>query len=65
MVEQRVEEPGEGLQLVGIEVLDLVDAEDERLLADEGQLGEGQQDLLDLVVIAQHDRFLAVDLQAE
>ena len=54
MVEQGVEEPGEGLELVGVEVLDLVDAEDERLTADEGQPGEGQQDLLDLLVVAEH-----------
>ena len=51
MVEQGVEEPGEGLELVGVEVLDLVDAEDERLSADEGELGQGQQDLLDLLVV--------------
>ena len=65
MIEERVQESDEGLQLLGVEVIDLVDAEDQGLMAIEGQTGECPQDLLGLLVVADHGRRGAFGLQAE
>ena len=60
-----MEEAGERLELVGVEVVDLVDAEDERLVADLRQVGQREEDLLDGLIVRQGGRLLPLDLQPQ
>ncbi len=65
MIQQGMQEPCERFDLIRVEVLELIDADDERLLAHEGQMCECQQDLLDLVVVNHHSRLGVFDLQSK
>ena len=65
MVQNSVKEPAKWLEFVGVQVLYLVDADDERLPAEASKLCQCDQYLFDLLIVPKHDRFLILGLQAE
>jgi hypothetical protein len=65
LVDQRVEKLDQGPQLVRVDVVDLIDAEDKRLVAEARELGQRKKDLGNLLLIPKHDPFLAAGSQTE
>ena len=58
-VEQRFEEASQRRHLLVVEIVHLIEAEEERLPGAESQARQGDEDLLDLLIVGQADRLVA------